>query len=344
MTSRLKYNKISHTPIGRIVVFIIWVFLCITSGWVTDCADLDNYRNGYENTSLTELYITSFNNPGFNYLISVFQRMGVSFDIFHILFFICIITYLVWFVWKYSERPAIVLLLYIAVAFIGDIIQMKNTLALVFLYIALTGIIDRNNEYNKLVTAIIILISATIHIGFLVYLVILLYDKKINNTFYIIFMMTISIAGHSILQIFTHYAVLLDADRMVGRAEGYLANGSVFSVFACSFVYFLNLFTCNHFFRYLKGSNIRVDRLTNINVLISVIIIFSSVNMTFFRLFRNIILFNSVFIINGYSQSKKNAIDLLIVVFYFFVMSYFFLLTGDIWDNVAIIFQNNSLF
>lgn len=344
MTNKSKdINKIVHTPIGRIGVFIIWLFLCITSGWVTDCADIDNYRAYYESSSRTDYYVRTFSNPGFYFLYTIFQSLGFSFKDYHILFYVCIMTFLVWFVWRYSRKPVVVLLLYIAVAFFGDVIQMKNSLAIVFLYIALIGIIDKKWEHMKLITAVILLLSATIHVGFLSYMVLLLYDRKINSKIYISSMIILSLVGHSILQSFTQYALLLEADSIVGKAEDYLSGGSIFSVFACSIVYLINIFTCKRFFKWNYDTTIYVDRLLTINVLLSVIIIFSSVNMTFFRLFRNMILFNSVFIINGYVKSKKTPADLTVILFYFFVMSYFYLLRGHIAEDVVNILQSNSL-
>lgn len=324
-------------------ILIIWAFLCITSGWVTECADIDNYKTYYDNPTIAESYVSNLSNPGFYYIYTLFQSLGCSFETYHILFFVAVMTFIVWFVSAYSKRPVIVLLLYIIVAFFGDIIQMKNTLAMVVLYIALLGIIDKTRNHKKLITAIILLLAATIHVGFLAYLVLLLYGMRINSKIYILFMMALSLAGHSILQAFSQYASLLDATTIAGKAENYMSNGSIFSVLACSFVYLVHYFTCKRFLKWNDRSAIYVDRLMNINVLLSVVIIFSSINMTFFRLFRNIILFNSVFLINGYIRSKRTPTDLIVMMFYFFVMSYFYLFSGAVWENVASIFNSNSL-
>jgi len=344
MKSKDTYKNINHSGIEIIGIILIWIFLCITAGWVTDCADIDNYRFYYEDSNLVEYYISNYTNPGFYYIYNIFQSQGFSFESFHAIFYVFIMTFFVWFVGRYSRKPIVVLLLYIFVAFFGDVIQMKNALAMVFLYVALMGIVDKSMNYSKVTIAVILLLSATIHIGFMAYFVLLLYDKKINSTFYIFLSIALSLAGHSLLQMFSDYASILGAETMTIKADSYLERKSVFSVFACSFVFLVNYFTCKRFIYCQRNSIIHVDRLMAINVLAAIIIVFTSVNMVFFRLFRNMVLFNSVFIVNGYLDSRRSFIDKIILSAYFIIMSFFYFISTGVFDNVQDIFQSNSFF
>lgn len=344
MSKKIIYNKIRHTPMGVFGVITIWLFLCTTAGWVTDCADIENYRNYYENESTTEFYINTLTNPGFYYIYTIFQSLGFSFEHFHATFYVFVMSFLVWFVWKYSRRPVVILLLYISVAFFADVIQMKNTLAMVLLYIALIGIVDESKNYSKSIIFLFIALAATIHVGFLAYLVLLLYDKKIYSSIFILLMMAMSLLGHSILRFFMHHMSFLGSETIAGKAESYLTNGSAYSLVICSFIFLVNFFTCKRFFHWQINSSININRLITINVLLASLITFTSVNMTMFRLFRNIVLFNSIFLINGYEMSNKTINDKVILSLYFFIMSLYFFLSSNVLNNVVAIFQSNSLF
>ena len=73
------------------------------------------------------------------------------------------------------------------------------------------------------------------------------------------------------------------------------------------------------------------------------LMIFSSVNMTFFRLFRNMLLFDSIFIINAYYVIPRQYRNKALLIFYFFVMSFFNTLYSAVFDNILIILKSNYL-
>lgn len=319
---------------------LIWIFMWILSGWNTDNADLSNYVTYYDEGDM--FLLSGLANPGFHFLNYIFNSYNISFETYHIILFGIITFFICYQVWKRSYNPIIVILIYLLTAYIPDIIQLKNSLAYIFLLLGLFCLIDPNERHSKLKFLILNTIATTIHVGFVFYFVFLLVDRKIKSSYVICGSILLSIFGHSILSYFSSFAFISDNTFLNNRAESYLSTSSYVSVILCSLQYLLHYYVCKSCVLNSPYNGINKHRFMQITALASTLIIMTSVNMTFFRLFRNLLLFSSIYIINGYYY-KSNKMNMTCILFlYFITMSYFHLWHGDVLKNVGIIINNNS--
>lgn len=92
----------------------------------------------------------------------------------------------------------------------------------------------------------------------------------------------------------------------------------------------------------LNGDKYEWKLIYSFNVVLSLFLIFTSVNMQFARLFRNMLLFNSIFIINKLYLFK--AYKRIMVYLYFISMSIVFFWIANSSSNVGQILRSNLLF
>lgn len=335
-------NKISHHSGAILLIYLlIWLFMWILSGWNTQNADLENYELFY-NRDFFNLNILDLADPGFNLINSIFNFFGVSFEKYHIIIYGIIITYICYQVWKRSYRPLLILFIYFFTTYFADVIQLRNFLGLLFLMMGLFALIDKEGKHQKLKFLILNLLATSIHIAFVFYFVFLLVDVKVNPFFLIVGSILLSIFGHSILGYFSTFTYIADNGFLSDRADSYMEDSSLWSVIICTCQYLIHYHMCKRCVKQSNYNAINVDYFMRITVLMSILIVVTSINMTFFRLFRNILLFSSIYLINGY-MCKKNNHDAILLTIYFMIMSFFHFWWGDVLPNVNVILSNNSL-
>lgn len=320
---------------------MMYMFVWGLSAWNTDNADMENYV-AYYTTNYNNLNIWDLADPGFKFINKLFNVYGFTFETYHIIIYSVLMTYICHQIWKRSQRPNLILFIYLFTAFIADVIQLRNSLALLFLLIGLFALIDNNERYPKFKFFVFNLLASSIHIAFVFYFVFLFINVKIRPRYFILGCILLSILGHSILGYFSTFTYIAENSFLNNRAESYLEHSSYWSVMICSFQYLIHYFVCKRCVMKSGYNGINVNCFMQINVLIAMLIIMSSVNMTFFRLFRNILLFSSIYLINGYLY-KKNKVDAIYLSLYFLFMSFFHFWWGDVLVNVGIIFSNNLI-
>lgn len=338
------YNLHNYSLKGyRLVQFLIsTIILLIISGWCTDCYDLDNYRANYE-TDLSFIRLEELANPGFAQFNIFFSNLGITFETFHIIIFFIFIPIITINIFKLSKSPLIIIFIYLCTSYFGDIIQLKNTLALGILMIALKVLLNDKLRYGNVVYLLLCLLAATFHIAFIFYAVFIFAKKEINAKRIIYLSIALSFLGHSIFSILSNNALVIGSDFLSNRAESYAEGSSYISLLLCTIVYLIHFKSCKLLFNDTNYSKTYY----NINVLLAVLLIFSSINMTFFRLFRNMIVINSIFMINSYHDNKyklKNRRNVLFwIALDFISWSIFFLFMSSVKDSVSMILENNSL-
>ena len=320
------------------IYLVLCIFLWILSGWNTHNYDYENYVIGYAQEWDT---FTNVGNPGFAFLNNIFYKLGFSFELFHIVIYGVFIFFITHVVWGNSKMPILILFIYFFTAYFGDIIQLKNTVAIIFLYIGIFTLINVQDQYATQKFVICNLIATSIHIGFVFYFVFVLYKRRINPVYFIIFCIVSSIFGHKILEKFSTYSFVTDNAFLMQRSEYYLESSSFWSVIICSFQYLIHYVVCKRFIKNRMYDK-KYQFFFNITVLLSVVLILCSINMTFFRLFRNMLLISSIFILNGYVFNKKKN-DIVWLTFYFIFMSVMHFWITDVFPNMDLVFMNNSL-
>lgn len=337
-----RINKVNHRKSTLFIVLLLWMLMWIISGWNTQNADYENYVI-YYNRNFVGFSFFDFADPGFNFINKLFNNWGISFELYHIIIYGVIITFICNQVWKRSYSPILVLLIYIFTAYFADIIQLRNYIALLLTMLGLFALVDKKEKSPKTKFFICNLLASTIHITFIFYFIFLFVDVKIKSLYLISVCIICSILGHPILNQISSIAYIAENSFLTNRVETYMANTSFWSVIICSCQYLFHYFVCKHCMLNYSDRNSIFDsyRFMQINVLLSVLLVMTSVNMTVFRLFRNILLFSSIYIVNGYLSNQKKSIFLLIL--YFSVMSFFHLWWGEVLPNVRIIISNNLL-
>ena len=161
--------------------YFVFISLWIVSGWNYDNADIENYIMDYD-PAFANLGFEQLFNPGFSLFYSICLNFNLAFKTVHIILYGLIMYLLTTIIFRRSTKPLIVVAIYVFTAYFADIIQIKNAVALCFLYLGLLTLINDDIHNRKLKYTVITLIAATFHVGFIFYLVLLLYDKaSIHN-------------------------------------------------------------------------------------------------------------------------------------------------------------------
>ena len=332
---------IRHSVIEYFLFIPLLLLMWIISGWNTYNYDIENYIR-YYNRNFNELSILDLADPGFNFINKTFNNFNISFESYHIIIYGIILLYLLLQIWKRSYKPVLIVFVYIFTSYFADIIQIRNFIALLFLYLGLFSLIDSNEEYPKVKFLICNLLASSIHISFVFYFLFLLVDIKIKPSIIIFSSVVLSVAGHKFLTLLSSITYIAENEFLTDRAAGYLETSSIWSVIICTCQYLVHFIVCRRMVGSTCQPNVNSTYFMRLTTYLSVLIIMTSINMTFFRLFRNLLLFSSIYIINGFIlKPTKNNLFLLIV--YIISMSYFHFWNGSVFDNVPLIFMNNSL-
>lgn len=334
-------NTIRHNSLTWFVFTLLWLFMWIISGWNTENADLENYIVFYTR-NFDRFDIIELADPGFNFINKTFNAYSFTFETYHMIVYGIIVTYICYQVWKRSCKPILILFIYLFTAFFADVIQLRNFVALFFLMIGLFALVDKNEKHPKLKFFLFNLLACSIHIAFVFYFIFLLLDINIKPVFIIFGSIIFSVVGHVILSSLSTFAYISENGFLSNRAETYLESSSYWSVVICSFQYLIHYFVCKRCIISSGYSTINSKYFMQINVLLAVLIVMTSINMTFFRLFRNMLLFSSIYLINGYLCGKNKA-NVVYLSLYFVLMSFFHFWWGDVLSNVNAIFSNNLL-
>lgn len=323
-----------------ISTLVLWII----SGWCTECADLDGYRVDFE-TDLSFLSLEEFANPGFAQFNIFFKNLGVSFETFHIILFFMFVTIITSTIFKYSRAPLTVIFIYLFTSFFGDVIQIKNTLGLAVLMIGISVLAENKRRYTKILYSLFCILAASFHIALIFYLVFLLVDKDIKGIRVLLLSVALAFVGHFIFSLFGNISLVQESGFLSERADDYLQGRSYVSLAICTFVCAINLYTSKLLFKDTNYSRF----LYNINVLLCFSLVFTSISMTFFsRLFRNLIIWNSIFMINSYLDNKnafKDRVKVLsMMIINFISWSVLFLWMSDVSKNIAVILRSNSFF
>ena len=337
MIFRHKKNRYCHSNSTHVIYLLICFILIIFAGWNTLNYDLDQYNLYYDDLSSFE--ILHIADPLFALINNFFKEQGFLFSTFHAIVYVVAMCFMFDLIFQISKKPILIILLYIVTAYVGDVVQMRNFLALPFtLYGLYYLIFDRRN--GKIIFAILNLFASAIHIAFCFYFILLFIDVKVKPWLLITSVIALSAIGHTILSNLSSLSYISENAFLSDRADTYQSNSSVWSVVICSFQYILHYYVS---YRCVGMKKIKCrQRFMQFTLWISPLIIMTSVNMTFFRLFRNILMFSSVFILNGYYM-KHNKNELFLIIIYFMLMSFFHLFWGDTYYNISLILEHNAI-
>lgn len=316
---------------------IMWLI----GGWNTDNGDFSNYEEMYSNDFLA-MTLSSTPDYGFFLILEFFNNIGFTLIQARIIIYLVFILTLGITALKLCKRPLLVFFLYFVISFFRDVITLRNTVAMIFLIIGILFLLSDNIKYRKLKYSICVLLASSIHITFLFYFVLLIYDFKINIKIYTLGAVVLSLLGKPILEMLSSYFISEDNGQTHDKVENLLSSGSYASLIICCITILFTIYMCKQSYLYLikKDAHILNYTIYRINVSMLCLIVLTSVSMLFIRLFYNILLFDLIIMANAISYRKK--LDVITVCWLLWIYLWMFWMT-NVPNNVLRILTNNIL-
>ncbi|MFI3730996.1 EpsG family protein [Vagococcus fluvialis] len=316
----IRNNKIVNEFSYLSVLIIMW----IVGAFSTNNPDIKNYQLVYDYLSISNtVFYTDFE-KGFSLLMKICTMLGFNYQGFLILIATIELFLLNRLVKKLSVNPILVLILFLFFPFFLEVVQIRNFLS--FLIVANSAIFLLEGKNIKFIIGI--MIASLFHISSLFYLTFLLVYLSKEKLLYLI------ISTTSIFLLLKQKLFLLFIS-VLPNGERYLAYTNPSK--KTTILLFIVFFFVNYILiKELKKSAYALDNKYNhltciqknslefiekINIIIVISFIFISIDINFFRLYRNVILFNYILYSNTFFKgriiSNKNAIIIQAAYFMF---------------------------
>lgn len=285
-----------------ILLLSVGVFSLIWAGNIAG-PDIENYLTQYK-------YPTSRLTSGgieivYNYLIYIFSTKNVDFYVFRFIISFVSLTAIFLFSTKIEANPHKLLIFYALSQFFLDGVQIRNFLALPFFVLAGVTLIKGERRW-KIKFACLILIASLIHVSFLIYLIFLLVPEKdlsykrlikIHGAVAVI-LCVVFFFEKQYLGIIIDLISSIDLTRATNYSQVSTKMGSLIIVLLQLAGIGVSYFSY-HKIQKLNDTNGNMDclerrlhRILWINILAIYLLPFSMIQLTFYRLIRNLILFN----------------------------------------------------
>lgn len=177
---------------SKVIKILTLLLLIFIMGFASEVADFGIYEGRYNSFNVS--YFLDQTEPGYTFIMKVFNYIGLNYRQFLILESIFIMSSYTWFMDKMTQNINYVLLLYIIWPFCRDAVVLRTSLGTTFLYFglyfylknnddkSLTSLYDNINnrkmklspKKNLIIFAIFVIISGTIHYGLLFFMVLLI--------------------------------------------------------------------------------------------------------------------------------------------------------------------------
>ena len=157
---------------SKIVTIYIIIITSIIFGYASDIPDLVGYRGVYNCAgNINDIYYSYYMNfeVGYRYLGLIFYNLNLSFENFRMLLFLILFTIMALSINKLSNKPNVLLALYMVYPFPIEVIQARNGLASCIVIIVMCNYIFRDKNVFKY--NIGIFIASLFHSSALVYLI-----------------------------------------------------------------------------------------------------------------------------------------------------------------------------
>lgn len=154
-----------------VIVELLTMFLLILlMGGNTDCADYIDYQNWYESQTYPIVM-----EPGYMAVANLFSTLGLSFVGFRFVYYSFFFILLIVALSRIINNYHLLCLCYLGLFFILDTIQIRNTMAIAFLLLAIAYLA----KGQKLRFIIIVVMATLFHYSFAIFLSVLFYKKII---------------------------------------------------------------------------------------------------------------------------------------------------------------------
>lgn len=336
-----KIIRLKHQPLVYIGVFVIFLLMWILAGWNTDNWDWIPYERYF----VTQFKgITTTLDFSFILLNEFISEAGFSFMEYRQIIYFLYLFFIVVVSLKYSNHPFIVVSIYFVVMFFRDLILIRNTLALVFLYIGLINLVKNDVRYSKIKFVIFLFIACTFHMSFAIYYVFLLCDcKKIRIIPFFFLCFFMAFIAHEILSSIVSLDYFLGLQKLQEKVDGYLSKGSNISLIICAFTLLLGYVTVFVMTKNIYLPRFNIDRYKKISILMFVILIFTTINMEFIRLYYNLFFINLLILVDLYFYGKKTWDRLGVLIFWILWSFIWTIPLSGVGPQLKIILNSNVL-
>ncbi|WP_270279976.1 EpsG family protein, partial [Vagococcus bubulae] len=234
----------------------------------------------------------------------------IGLDYFNLILFIALIfcIFLYKYIKRYSVNPSIVLVFYIFFPFFLDIVQIRNSIAMLLILYGV-GLLS---EKKYLRYVVLVLIATSFHNTSIFYLSFLLVciNNKQNLIRLVLLIVSVSFLFKDAIINFIVRIIPLGS-----KYIRYLEGSKPSTVVLFIFFFMLNIFIINMMvtgiikynenWNYLSESQIQfVEVVYKINIIIFLSFMFISMDVDFFRLYRNIIIMNYILFSNTFYNRK----------------------------------------
>ncbi|GEM_PF-6570027 len=333
LISALIGNVVELSYSRRNIYFFIFILVfCWLISWTTmDGPDYQNYYSHYQEIKYPSRAYLEQMDVGYNFLVYLFKiKLNVSFNTFRAVIYamgFCLIGRTIW---KCSQYPNLIILVYFFTLLAVDTVQIRNFIAFSFLFYALEQILSK----KYLCTVIFILTASLFHKTFLVYLLIPIMvairkDIKPKDAIIVTVIIYLVVFFLQIAKPFIHATVAEIKDTYTTLNQiSYLQSESRYGHWlhwGC------HLFTVFMLFMFLPIDN-KISENRPISVLSTVLkinialILFFPLflfNNNYLRFYRNLYIFNLIWIYEGYKTSdKKNIYKTALLSIYLLIAFY----------------------
>lgn len=310
---------------SKIILFVILGTMWILFGFNTNNADYINYEliyNGYYPN----------HEIGFMKLISLFKYYNLSYQIFLIIVSFIGLLFLKIIIKQYTININYVIALYFIYPFFLDITQIRNFIAMIIFLFSIKYL-NNSHKYNIIKYILCILLASIFHYSFLFYFILLLTKiKKIKNLYFIILPTVFMLMFISYTNL--HYKVLsliFNNDKVLLWFTYRAKIGFIIPIVLQIFSLFFILIIYNNNFIHVKTklsdmfNFIYIQNIYKVNIIMLLLIPLYIFNMTFFRLYRNILILNYIVVANSKFNINAKVTNVCLKTLYVYYIIILFL-------------------
>lgn len=333
-------NAIESTHNRKNIYFFISILvICWLISWTTvGGPDYMPYYSHYQNIGYPSKAYFKQMDVGYNVLVYLFKtKLHMSFNGFRAVVYGIGFSLIGRAIWKCSNHPNFIILIYSLTLLAVDTVQIRNFIASSLLFYALYQVLSK--KYLR--TALLIFIASLFHKTFLLYLIIpvlVAFRKDVHQKDIVIFAVSIYLIA-IFLQIakpFIHETVarLLDVNTKLNQIS-YLKSESRYGHWLQWGCHLLTVFL---FFLFLPADNTISENyqisvfsaVLKINIALIVLFPLFLFDNNYMRFYRNLYIFNLIWIYEGYMAStKKNVYRTALFCLYLLVAIYCYSAAND---------------
>ena len=154
---------------SKFVANVLLSILALTAIYNTNLPDMSIYEsrfNFYQQMS-------SYSEFGFTQLIHFFHLLGIDFFWFRAFIIVAYLLTIRWFVLKHTQHCAFVISLYAIFSYCLDVVQLRNSLAMIFVIYGIDALITDKSKYTVLKFVLAIIVATSMHFSSIFYIVLL---------------------------------------------------------------------------------------------------------------------------------------------------------------------------